>query len=567
MSASCVVEDFNGTSWSLWIERLTFYFVAHGIDDPVKKRAHLLTRCGQDIFATVRALLAPKNLHDVPYEEIVHALQRHFEPKPAELLSRSKFHKRDQLPSETISGYVAALRSIAKDCNFVSLSDFVTPSVGQLPDPTSPTTLASRDSTTPSETAGATIVETTVTDTSSEFWPSSRSRLPLEVMLRDRFICGIRDANLQQRLLAEGDLGFDRALRLALASESAANQQATIQASKQELSVNIVKHKRQFRGSKECFRCDGDHLPSECPHKHAVCRFCGKKGHVEKACFTKKNKSRKSKQKSSSTHYTSLPVDASQRDSSSDLFTVNSLNKTAIGAKYTVRLFLNNRPLIMEVDSGASCSIVSEQTFKSLWPRNSPQLDVSALTLNTWTGQTLNVQGAFQVTVRHKKRVARLPLFVARGDGPSLVGRNWFPHLGINITGVNFLQGTTLQEILGRYSSVFSSTLDGHVGQEVHIDLKSEACPKFLKCRPVPFAIRGRVLQELDRLQDQGILEPVQASAWATPLVVVRKKDGSLRLCGDYRSTVNAAVQSSAYPLPSATELLAAIRGGKFFSS
>lgn len=47
----------------------------------------------------------------------------------------------------------------------------------------------------------------------------------------------------------------------------------------------------------------------------------------------------------------------------------------------------------------------------------------------------------------------------------------------------------------------------------------------------------------------------------------MRKKDGSIRLCGDYRSTVNAVAQAASYPLPTVTEVLAKLRGGRIFST
>ncbi|XP_037518902.1 uncharacterized protein K02A2.6-like [Rhipicephalus sanguineus] len=71
--------------------------------------------------------------------------------------------------------------------------------------------------------------------------------------------------------------------------------------------------------------------------------------------------------------------------------------------------------------------------------------------------------------------------------------------------------------------------------------------------------------EELDRLQKQGILEPTQHAEMATPLVWLRKKDGTFRVCGDYRSTGNAVVKKTAYPLPTTAEVFAKLRGGTTF--
>ena len=56
--------------------------------------------------------------------------------------------------------------------------------------------------------------------------------------------------------------------------------------------------------------------------------------------------------------------------------------------------------------------------------------------------------------------------------------------------------------------------------------------------------------QEIDQQVEEGILEPVKFSEWATPVVPIIKKDGSVRLCGDYKVTVNQATETYTYPLP-----------------
>ncbi|KAG8172840.1 hypothetical protein JTE90_002921 [Oedothorax gibbosus] len=63
----------------------------------------------------------------------------------------------------------------------------------------------------------------------------------------------------------------------------------------------------------------------------------------------------------------------------------------------------------------------------------------------------------------------------------------------------------------------------------------------------------------------KGILESISSSEWATPVVPVVKGDGSIRLCGDYRCTVNKSVKPYTYPLPTVNEVLSTVAGGKVF--
>ena len=61
----------------------------------------------------------------------------------------------------------------------------------------------------------------------------------------------------------------------------------------------------------------------------------------------------------------------------------------------------------------------------------------------------------------------------------------------------------------------------------------------FHKARPVLYALREKIEQDLERLERAGTIKPVQYSQWATPIVPVTKSDGTVRVCGDYKLTVN----------------------------
>ena len=113
---------------------------------------------------------------------------------------------------------------------------------------------------------------------------------------------------------------------------------------------------------------------------------------------------------------------------------------------------------------------------------------------------------------------------------------------------------------------VFTEGLGTFTGAKVSLQVDPQIKPKFFKARTIPFFLKDKVETEPERLQSLGIITPVKHSNWAAPVVPVLKQNGTIRLCGDYRITINKASEVDTYPLPRVEELFAAMAGGKVFS-
>ena len=128
-------------------------------------------------------------------------------------------------------------------------------------------------------------------------------------------------------------------------------------------------------------------------------------------------------------------------------------------------------------------------------------------------------------------------------------------------------QSEKLCSLLEEYNDVFCLE-EGERGEtdlvEMHIDT-GDASPRRQPVRRVPFAVRQEVARQLREMQDAQIIQP-WSSPWASPIVLVRKKDGTLRYCIDYRD-LNSVTKSDLYPLPRIDDLLDQLGKSRYFST
>ncbi|XP_016520874.1 uncharacterized protein K02A2.6-like [Poecilia formosa] len=221
----------------------------------------------------------------------------------------------------------------------------------------------------------------------------------------------------------------------------------------------------------------------------------------------------------------------------------------------------------MEIDTGAAKSVISYPTYLKKFSHL--PLQPAKVKLKAYNGGCISVLGQFVAKVEYEDQVTDLPLLVVRGHGASLCGRNWLTKLQLNWQQIKYmgeLKHLSLNELLDAYSDVFKDELGTLKDITATIVVRPEVPSKFCKHRPLPFAMKEKVEKELERLEKCNIITPVRHSEWAAPIVPVLKRDVSICLCGDYKVSVNQALEADTYPLPHLEELLATLSGGKYFS-
>ena len=85
--------------------------------------------------------------------------------------------------------------------------------------------------------------------------------------------------------------------------------------------------------------------------------------------------------------------------------------------------------------------------------------------------------------------------------------------------------------------------------------MKDGAQPVFKKERNVPFAALEQINKQLDRLEQAGILSKTAFSEWEAPMVHVKMMSNQIRICADFSTGLNDALQDHHYPLPSPEEI------------
>ena len=172
--------------------------------------------------------MSPRKPQEETYANLLNLMSAYYNPKPLATVQRYKFYSRFRQSNESISSFVAELRSLAKDCDF-----------------------------------GASLEEN----------------------LRDCLVCGIADSSIQRRLLSEPNLTFKKAFEIAQSHESAAKNIATLHGSSSipaSPTINGEVQKMNLSTDSSCYRCGRtSHQADTCKFKESTCHFCGKVGYIQ----------------------------------------------------------------------------------------------------------------------------------------------------------------------------------------------------------------------------------------------------------------------------------------------
>ena len=241
-----------------------------------------------------------------------------------------------------------------------------------------------------------------------------------------------------------------------------------------------------------------------------ICFKCQKSNHFANVCR-------------STTANTNLVVNVEQPLSQTDadlsvlsLYNTNTQHRDMV-KPYECTIKVSSMPVTMEIDTGCSVSLLSHTEWARL-KEKAPKLTLDTQNvpcLRTYSGHNIQPLGRTLLDVYHNDTRYQLYALVVPGTGPNLLGRDWLSVLQLNWA-------------------------------KLYVDETVQ--PRHCKPHPVPLAMRAKVESELYRPQEEGVIRPVAFSEWAAPIVPVLKASGDIRICDDYKVTINQAVKVDKHP-------------------
>ena len=441
---------------------------------------------------------------------------------------RYRFNRRGQEPGESYDQYRTALRMLAEGCDFQTI--------------------------TPDE------------------------------ILRDRLVFGIKDDKVRERLLRESTLTLSKTDEICRAAESMTAQMKVVSVTS-ETTINAVKSQDRMTSRKdqttansktrECWNCGQTHEYHKrelCPAFGKTCHKCQKPNHFASRCRSK-------------TKTTQRFVRAIGNDELDDEVFPMDVSAVQLDDSQLVTLKLDSgNYLRFQVDTGAQCNVIPLSLYKKATrDYKLEHLTPADMKITAYGGNTLPVVGRALVRVWRGDFRCKLDCKLVNVNNiRPLLGRK--ACIGMKIISyldnddiykpntkdapvftVEIQSYTSKQQLIEQHPNVFGQGV-GKLEGDYCIRLNKDATPTQHSPRRIPVALRDRLKETLDSLVAQNIIMPVtQPTHWINSIVVVPKKDGTLRICLDPKD-LNHAIQREHYQLPTIEDIATRLHGAKVFT-
>ncbi|GFW19896.1 hypothetical protein TNCV_3561991 [Trichonephila clavipes] len=447
-----------------------------------------------------------------------------------------------------------------------------------------------------------------------------------EVLALQHFIDGVRDPEIQKALRMADLKDLKGALVFAMKFEAA--QQATrkdrhpIRAVNESDTSNssvewLERQMRSFMNRVESLmsqKADGK--------KTLKCWTCGREGHLQRSCRARQGaETNSASQKGVGKLINGHLVGRRLPDFGKPHFQVCQISTKSTGENgIFIMGHVNELPCNMIIDTGANVSIIRNDLAQKL--KEKLIWTPPRVVLQTVTGEKIDIHGKLKVKIKFGDTTYQHAVYVADIADPFILGLDFLKEHGFTLDfNKNELrsiheevtifkiehrtesirqssnvclqkfelalsnspqqltpdllenaelspeQKSSAERLFQEFEDVFSrnSSDIGHTTVTQHRIDTADHPPIKQHPRRLPFAKQEEVGTLLREMQENDIIEP-SSSPWASPIVLVRRKDGSTRFCVDYRK-LNDVTKKDSYPLPRIDDTLDTLSGHKWFST
>ncbi|UYV68534.1 K02A2.6-like [Cordylochernes scorpioides] len=514
-------EGFNfgkPNEWPIWFKRFQRYRIASGLsekseNEQVNALIYIMGDKAEEILILFN--LSEAQIND--YKLVVSKFQDYFIGKRNVIYERAKFNRRSQGETEPVEEFITNLYVLAETCSYGILK---------------------------------------------------------EEMIRDRLVVGVKNFNLSEKLQLESELTLEKAIQIVRQSESVKNQQKEIRQDTEKRNVDVIDRKGGRNGTnfqktrmkrtktynsnfpknpqgwssnekRKCLRCEyyPGHSKEQCPARDAICNKCRKKGHFAKVCHTKTIQ-----EVSSSLNNAFIGIVGMQENSED---------------KWCEVIKVNDQQIKFKIDTGADVSVMPE----GIYLQHFGYLKTEKADKNLFAvSKKIEVNGMFQAFLESKRQKCEETIYIVKGVARPLLSCRASEILGL-VRRINIVEDhapTKLDPML-KFPKLFNGL--GKIDIPYEIKLKEGAKPYSIYTpRRVPIPLMKELQMELERMTSNGVIEKVEGSSeWCSPMVLVAKPSGKLRICVDL-SILNKNILREIHPIPVVEHTIAQLKGAKVFT-
>ncbi len=525
-----VHEDANaGPRWKKWLTRFERLLCGLNITADKRKTALLLHYAGPDVDDIYDTLPTTSN---EDYKAVVEKLNQYFSPQTNVAFEVFNFRQAKQKPDESLDSYHTRLRYLSQTCEF-------------------------------SEPAKEIKDHIILTCTSNSLRRRAlRDNLDLPNLLKTGRAIEISERQASQVEQQE----FSSVNSLRDGNQQHPNKEATggpRSRFENQRSRNL-RDVEQNRGKQTCGNCGGTYPHIRvCPARGKDCKSCGKIGHFARVCRTNPPSSQYVK---NVTHTSSQ----SPTDSDSEpnyVFTIANLSGHPTPPKCYVNIAGHSVPVM--IDSGASVNILDDVTYNQITYNKGLRLEKTNHKIYSYGSlHPLPVKGTIRTNISTDSKHISAQFHVVDGNSGNLLSCTTACQL--NLLKVTINNTTHHSPSTTQYPPEFECLFSGIGklrGKTVKLHIDPDVSPKQQPHRRIPFHVRSDVEKELQRLEDLDIIEKVDGpTPWISPIVVVPKKSGEVRICIDMREA-NRAVKREKHLMPTIDDLVADLNGATVFTT